>query len=291
MKSTASELFEKGVQAMQAGKWEECRAALLAAWAIHRNYQIAGNLAECETKLSRFGDAAGHLTFFLREMPATAPAERRARGEELLREVRPKVAELKVRVSKADADVLLDGKSIGRSPLNEPLFVEPGDHKLEAKLGSEAAQGNVSAQGGETHEVTLTFDRETKPPPPKSLVPLIALGAGAVAVGAVGGGLLGAWSGKRAEVQSTSESILTAGASCIAGAANFDARCTNLEKDARTAETLNRAGIGMLLGASALALGAGAYWLFWPAPSTQQGARLIPVASAHGGGAVLIGSF
>ena len=225
-------------------------------------------------------------------MPPTAPAERKARGQELLREVRPKVAELTVRVNKPDAEVLVDGKAVGRSPLADAVFVEPGDHALEAKLGGAAAKASVSAKGGGAQEVTLAFEEAKGPPPAqKSAVPLILLGAGAVVAGATGGAVLGAWSEKRSAVQRTSESIRNSGSSCVTGAANFDTQCSTLEADARTAETLNRAGIALLAGASALALGAGVYWLLWPAPTGRHSARLIPVASPQGGGGLLMGSF
>lgn len=162
LKSTASELFDKGVTAAAESRWEDCRAALLAAWSIHPSYQIAGNLAECEVKLGRNADAAEHLRFFLREVPADAPAERKARGETLMKEVRPKVAELSVRVNKADADVLVDGKSVGRSPLASSVFVEPGAHKMEAKLDGATAHAEVTATGGGTQEVTVPFEEPKK---------------------------------------------------------------------------------------------------------------------------------
>ena len=61
VRDTAKELFDKGVQAADAGKWEACRAALLAAWDIRPTYQVAGNLGECEAKLGRTLEAAEHL--------------------------------------------------------------------------------------------------------------------------------------------------------------------------------------------------------------------------------------
>jgi PEGA domain-containing protein len=36
------------------------------------------------------------------------------------------------------ADVLLDGRAVGRAPLREPIFVDPGDHAFEVRLAEHA---------------------------------------------------------------------------------------------------------------------------------------------------------
>src|SRR5277367_3234909 len=86
MTDTARELFMKGAKAAEQQKWDQCRAAMLAAFAIKPHPQVAGNLAGCELKLKLYRDAAEHLAYFLRELKPDAPAERRVNGEAALRE-------------------------------------------------------------------------------------------------------------------------------------------------------------------------------------------------------------
>src|SRR5262249_11215431 len=92
LSDTARELFIKGAKASEQQKWDQCRAALLAAWGIKKQWQIAGNLAACELELGMFRDAAEHVAYFLREMPATAGADRRSAGESVQRAALAKIA-------------------------------------------------------------------------------------------------------------------------------------------------------------------------------------------------------
>lgn len=40
---------------------------------------------------------------------------------------------LRIRSNIAEADVILGGKTIGKTPLNDPAFVEPGRHLVEVR--------------------------------------------------------------------------------------------------------------------------------------------------------------
>jgi hypothetical protein len=144
LSETARELFEKGVKAWNAGRPDQCRALLLAAWAIKKHPQVALNLGTCELKLGLYRDAAEHLGYVLREMPADAPADRRAEALKRYIDATAHVVRLRITTNPPDAEVLLDGKSLGRGPLPEDLYLEPGPRVLEAR-----------AEGRETKRVTL----------------------------------------------------------------------------------------------------------------------------------------
>jgi hypothetical protein len=223
IKDTVSDLFDRGVKAMDEQRWEDCRASFLAAWNIHRNYQVAGNLALCESKLGRNAEAAEHAAFFLHEMPPTAPADRKASAEALFKEIRPKVAELSIRVNKPGAELFLDGRSLGHAPLAASVFVEPGDRKVETRFGDAIARSTVSAKGGGTHEVALTFE-EAKPPQGwKPPLPLVLASGGLALVGlGAGVGLTVAANGKANE----------AAAAAIPGGRSVCYAPTDAQKDA-----------------------------------------------------------
>jgi hypothetical protein len=54
----ARALYIEGSNALAEGDWELCRAALLHAWVLKKQYQIAGNLGICELELELNRDAA-----------------------------------------------------------------------------------------------------------------------------------------------------------------------------------------------------------------------------------------
>ncbi len=126
----------------------------------------------------------------------------------------------------------------------------------------------------------------------RSLVPAYVFGGAAIASAIVGAALLATWSDKRGEARRTANSILADGNSCVAGAGNFDARCASVESMTRTSTSLKYGGVGTLIGAGALATGAGAlvYWTLsrTPIPGAVSVAQ---VASKDGAALLITGSW
>jgi len=291
IKDTAGDLFDRGVKAMDEQRWEDCRAAFLAAWGIHRHYQIAGSLAICEAKLARYAEAAEHVSFFLREMPATAPAERKTGGETFFKEIRPKVAELSIRVNKSGAEVFVDGRSVGRAPLSVPVFVEPGDRKLEAKFGDAIARGTVSAKGGGTHEVVLTFGELTKPSqgwrPPLPLV--LASGGLALAGLGAGVGLTVAAIGKGDEAKAAA--VAGGRSACFTPPSGRKTACDALASAWRDRDSLNNAAVGaFVLGGVLTAATVGLF--VWRGSIGEHAAiQVAPSVGKRSGGVILTGQW
>ncbi|WP_437591786.1 PEGA domain-containing protein [Sorangium sp. So ce1000] len=163
MTDRARQLFEDGVKAASAGKWADAHAAFLAAWGLKPHYQIASNLGVACLRVGKPRDAAEYLTRYLREAPATKVQERQ-RAEASLQEARAQVAALTVRVAPDGAEVTVDGASIGRAPLADPVFLDPGRHDVGAKLdGYEPQTRSVEATAGGTEAVVLDLQRTPAP--------------------------------------------------------------------------------------------------------------------------------
>jgi hypothetical protein len=175
----ARSLYEKGVQHYRKQQWDKAYAAFLASWALKKHYSIAGNLAELEVKLGKYQDAAEHLRYYLKAIPADR-IEPRHRAETQLAEIRKKVAAARIEVDTPGAEVLIDGKSVGIAPLEDEVFVEPGERLVEAKLeGQQPARQPLSARAGETHAVSLKL-KQGEP----ALAPAVGeASAGGAAVG------------------------------------------------------------------------------------------------------------
>ncbi len=297
VRDTAKELFDKGVRAADSEKWDECRAALLAAWNIRPTHQIAGNLAECEAKLGRFTDATRHVVFFLRELPPNASQERKKGGEALLKEVRAKVAEVIIRVSRPDAEVLVDGVSVGRAPLSEGVFVDPGERTIEARLLGKTVSQKVQAETGGNYVVELKLADEVGPLPTasgaplptassvpllpsRSPIPAFLLGGAAVVVVGVGVGLNVAAQDGDVSARNLSDDIRAHSGTCIRSAPNYDARCDDLIARARANDTMSRASVGLFVGAGALAVGALIYWFRPMSAPVKIGAAIEPGKAA-----------
>ncbi|WP_437765501.1 hypothetical protein WMF27_29605 [Sorangium sp. So ce281] len=150
----ARELHREGEALFKKKEYARARASFLAAWSLKPHWSTAGNLADCEVKLGLYRDAAEHFAFFVRGSEREkVPVPEKALAR--YREAVSKVGVLDVRVTPAGAEVLVDGKLAGTVPLEGPVFVEPGEHTLEARLGSKVASLPLALKAGETREVVL----------------------------------------------------------------------------------------------------------------------------------------
>jgi hypothetical protein len=282
----AAALYDDGVLAYKKAKFAEARASFLAAWSLKKHWQIAASLADCEAHLGLYRDAAEHFAYFLR----TAPQERRtADVEKLYAAAREKIATLAVTVDAPAADVAVDGKVIGKSPLEDPVFVEPGPHAIEARLGATVATAQVDVPQGAARPVDL---RVTSAPAPKPSVPIIIAGAGVSAV-ALGTGIafFVVSSSKASSADATLSGILHAGAPCTsppqAGA------CSNVLSMRQAADTFHNAGVPLLVAGSVIAAGTLAYALWPRSPRVERSGqmRVLPIVGPQAGGLWLTGSF
>ncbi|WP_437929612.1 PEGA domain-containing protein [Sorangium sp. So ce291] len=201
----ARQLYEEGRQAAAAGKWADAHASFLAAWAIKPHYQIASNLGVTCLKLGRNREAAEYLTRYLREAPATKVKERQS-AEASLREALAKIASVTVQVAPQGAVVTVDGTAVGKAPLADPVFLDPGKHEIGARLDGHVpvTQPVVAAAGG-IDKVVFQLERTpasgvvvgpgpggtTTPIPPRDNVrTAVLVGGGVVAGVGVGAGVL-----------------------------------------------------------------------------------------------------
>jgi hypothetical protein len=300
LSDTARELFVKGVKAYEQQKWDQCRAALLAAFAIKRHNQIAGNLGECEMKLGKYRDAADHAWFFAHTLRPDANPERRAGAEALLKEAQQKVGTVLVTVDVDGATVLVDGQPAGNAPLAAPVFVDPGKHTIEAlHAGDPGARVTVDAGAGETREVTLAVRKKEAPPPPVPMVqkrplwPALAAGSVAVVLLGVGTGLTVAGKGKQTDGAAL---LATLGTQPPCGGATSPTACQSIKNDGTTHDTLDKAALGTFVVGGALALattGLAAWWATGPTDtaSRRTSVRVVPMVGSGEGGVVITGAW
>src|SRR5688572_2591180 len=160
-RTRARELMRDGNELYGEGNLAEAYAKYLDAWRIAQAFDIACNLGGTASELSLNRDAAEYLDYCLRHYaassrPEAVAAEQRARAA--FEVVRTKVAAVTVNVTPAGADVFVDSARIGRAPLDAPVFLEAGPHRIEARqAGLESATVDVNAKRGEAAEVTLAL--------------------------------------------------------------------------------------------------------------------------------------
>lgn len=119
-----------------------------AAYDAYPDPQIYFPIAQAEQRLGRFVEALQHYQGLLADSKALSP-QLRAQVQARLDEVRKNLAALVLDIEPPGADVLIDGKPAGRSPVTQPIFIEPGQHTYEiSRSGYRAEEGKVDLLPG-----------------------------------------------------------------------------------------------------------------------------------------------
>ncbi|WP_437941586.1 PEGA domain-containing protein [Sorangium sp. So ce341] len=165
--STVKEHVRRARRARDAGRWTEAHVAYKAAFEAtgaasgreRERAEIAGELGLCELALRQYRDAAEHLAWSLEQREGPALAQQRRFGEGL-RKAAAHVATLLLAVDPPDAEVFVDGRSIGRTAPTYKLFLEPGQHLVRARApGREEVLHSLRAEAGAEHEISMQLPR------------------------------------------------------------------------------------------------------------------------------------
>lgn len=151
-------------QALQSGDFEQARGLYLKALAQRPSPQVVMGLGLSEFELRHFREAAENLEQALRTLPdSTAESQRKRVGAALL-QAKTHVATLLVKTNREGANVRVDGKLIGKSPLAAPVFLEPGAHEISVQLESNSIARPLALNAGQELQVDLPLVVQTTAP-------------------------------------------------------------------------------------------------------------------------------
>jgi hypothetical protein len=212
----ADTLFDEGTTALEKGDFNAAYVKLSAAYSKRKSVDIAANLALAEVKIGKKREAAEHLAYALANFPATGKPEAKERMQKQLAELKKGLCEFRVNADQGST-VFVGNVAVGLSPLQTPLYLEPGAHTFRVEMSGRMGEKSVTAAAGDslTIKVELTTNLAvptatatatatgtgTAPPPPppeeKPLWPAILLGSLAGVGAGVGIGLTVAAFGAR----------------------------------------------------------------------------------------------
>ncbi len=157
-KDQARAHFERGTALVRAKSWEPALAEFLLSRELYPTRGNTQNAAVCLRQLERYDEALDMLEHLLATFPNMASADRDA-AEEDMRQVRGLVGALDVRVSERDAQIQIDQRARGVSPLGKPVRVKAGSHGiLVYKPGFLTKVSLVDVAGGRTVQVDVRLE-------------------------------------------------------------------------------------------------------------------------------------
>jgi hypothetical protein len=290
------EVRDQALRLVRGGRIAEARDLHLSLWRVGQRPTDAFNVGMLSQRLRDFPTAAEFLTLWLDLVGPPGASLGQARSvEELkkkyeqarvdLQEARKHVAALQVNVSDPGAEVSVDERRIGVSPLKHPVFVWPGQRRVRAQLGGAQVEEVVFAAADGQHTVRLVLPAtsaihtpraggtrgaprsdstlpQSAPSPHQGIV--VALAATSVVLGILGGvavGMANDAADDREQTASRARYLLVHDCPGSSLCDDFTAA------DGR-AKTMTGLAIGAFLGAGAAAAGATTLYLL-STPSAQ----------------------
>ena len=289
----AKQFYDQGNAFYDQEKVKEAEEAYQKAWDLQHSSYIAANLGNVELLLGQKCEAVEHLQFAYDDFPPVGKPEEKAHLLELVKKARRQMAYLEVKVDIAGAEVRVDGKPMGRSPLPRELCVEQGFRVVEAtRAGYDGASKKSHAVNG----VATLVDLRLTPRPTSFFegksAAVIAVGGGLTAVGlGLGiGGLVDA-NAKRSRTRELQGQLP------VDQCTDAQALCLELDSALADVDTSTNLSIAGFVGAGVAAVATGVY-LFWPSagPSAETSApapavALAPVVTRSSGGLMVYGQF
>jgi hypothetical protein len=130
-KSKAQGLLVEGASLYQKGNYLGALDRFNAAYAAYPSSKIWFNIGLANRDLGRELEAREAFRRFLDEVP-NASREDKADVQAWLSDIEKRLGQLTITCAVAGAEISLDGKSVGRSPLRAPVWTTPGQHQLTA---------------------------------------------------------------------------------------------------------------------------------------------------------------
>jgi Ni/Co efflux regulator RcnB len=157
--------FKTGVELFDERKYAEALAEFEQAYALKPHPLVLNNLAATHRALSQYDQAVDFYNRFLVEGEGKLTAEQLARGRAELEDLLRVVARVEVITAPEGAQVHVDGRSMGGTPLDDPLVLGPGDHTVVASLsGYRQAERKIRVAAGDTLRVEFALEAESEAP-------------------------------------------------------------------------------------------------------------------------------
>ncbi len=144
----AEVLFDRGVQEMEAGRYDEACPPIEQSYGLDPRLGTLFTLAECEAKRGRIATAVTRYEAYLKEhgkLPRDKKSKQGDRGQTARRQIdllRPQLPQLTLVLPPAapsNTRVICDGAPIERSALGKPVPLDPGAHVITTSAPQHAS--------------------------------------------------------------------------------------------------------------------------------------------------------
>jgi PEGA domain len=161
---SAKTYLASGDKAARAKDWSTALAQYQAAMDAQASSQALEGIANAQYSLKMLAEAYESYDRLLKDYGTAIGTHSKAQAQARLKELAPLTGYVSIRVNEAGADVSLDGKPIGKSPVAALIRVTDGPHKVDISKDGFAPvtkTPNVAASGKEIVDVQLAREATT----------------------------------------------------------------------------------------------------------------------------------
>jgi hypothetical protein len=268
-----AELMDEAADALRREDYARALDLFTRAYAATRRPLHLYNIGMCHRELLEPALARETLVRYVEEGRGREPPERLAEAEALVAELEAGLAPLVLEVTRDGATVLIDGDTVGASPLVAPVWVEPGAYVVEARQdGFVPARAEVTAEAGRPATIRLDLALAAPPAGDAAGLPVAAAPDEEEWTG------LPAWFWIPVAVAGAA-----AASAAVTGGLMLDARSDYLDGGRRDVGLYDRTIVlrdatdGLLVVAGAGLIAAGVIWLAWDGEEDEAAARVTAV--------------
>ncbi|MDI7267709.1 MAG: PEGA domain-containing protein [Myxococcota bacterium] len=160
-RAQARALYESGAAAFERGEFAAALRDLQESYRLFPSLRTLYSVGLCRQELFDYPGAVVSFREYLREGGTDVPENVRAEVDAAIAAMQRDMARLEIAVDVEGAEVVVDGRSRGTTPLSGLLEVGPGEHSIEVRReGYRTETGRVTVTAGGTATFRATLRRE-----------------------------------------------------------------------------------------------------------------------------------
>ncbi len=165
--------FQKGVELYDENDFSGALIEFKRAYDIAQDYHVLFNIAQTAYQVQNYAAALDAFQRYLDGAGSSIDRKRKSYVDGEIAKLKGRVAQVRVTVNVANADISVDDEKVGTSPLDHPLVVSQGKRKITATIdGKPPVSKTIEVAGGDSTNVVLDMESESAPPPPPPPPPL-----------------------------------------------------------------------------------------------------------------------
>jgi tetratricopeptide (TPR) repeat protein len=172
-KKKAKEHFATGLKFYEDGDYSLALIEFERAYSYVPDFRVLYNIGQVSIQLTRYARAAQALQQYLASGGNKIPAARATAVQGDLKMLENRTAHLMVKCNIDGADVYLDDTLLGKTPMNESILVDAGEHRVQVQKPGYISRSEPLVLAGRdesTLELELTEERPIRTAPENPII-------------------------------------------------------------------------------------------------------------------------